>query len=81
MAFQRVLAPDADPAVLLPRLATVRKRNYSSWDLLVWTQDLAFLRQGPAFQRYLADTGILAYWRRHGFPPQCTPRPEGAECR
>jgi hypothetical protein len=81
MNFQRVLAPGADPAEMLDGLATVRRRSYSTWDLLVWTKDLAYLRRGPAFQRYLADTGILAYWRRHGFPPQCTPIPEGAECK
>ena len=80
MNFQRVLAPGADPAEMLSGLATVRRRQYSTWDLLVWTQDLAYLRRGPAFQRYLVDTGILAYWRKHGFPPQCTPRAQGAHC-
>ena len=81
MAFQRVMVPGADAEAMLARLATVRQRSYSSWDLLVWTQNLAYLRRGPAFQRYLADTGILAYWRKHGFPPQCTPTPQGAQCR
>jgi len=81
LAFQRVLVPDADRAVLLPRLGTVRKRSYSSWDLLVWTEDLAYLRRGPAFQRYLVDTGILAFWQRHGLPPQCAPSAGGVQCR
>jgi hypothetical protein len=80
MNFQRVLAPGADAGEMLTGLATVRRRSYSTWDLLVWTKDLAYLRRGPAFQRYLADTGILAYWRRHGFPPQCTTRPDGVVC-
>ena len=81
MNFTRVLAPGADPEAMLTGLAIVRRRAYSTWDLLVWTQDLAYLRRGPAFDRYLADTGILAYWRKHGFPPQCTPTPTGAQCR
>jgi TolB-like protein/DNA-binding winged helix-turn-helix (wHTH) protein len=81
MNFTRVLAPDADAATMLAGLTTVRRRSYSTWDLLVWTHDLPYLRRGPAFQRYLADTGILAYWRKHGFPPQCTQRPAGVECR
>jgi hypothetical protein len=81
MNFTRVLAPDADPAQMLTGLAMVRRRSYSTWDLLVWTKDLAYLRRGPAFQRYLADTGILAYWRKHEFPPQCAPRADGVECR
>jgi hypothetical protein len=81
MNFGRVLAPDADPAEMLAGLATVRRRSYSTWDLLVWTRDLAYLRRGPAFQRYLEDTGILAYWRKHGYPAQCTPRADGVDCK
>jgi TolB-like protein/DNA-binding winged helix-turn-helix (wHTH) protein len=81
MNFLRVLVPGADPAPLLADLATTRRRSYSTWDLLVWTRDTAFLREGPAFQRYLADSGIGAYWRRHGYPPQCAPRGEVVACR
>ena len=25
----------------------------------------------PAFKRILQSSGVLAYWRAHGFPPQC----------
>jgi TolB-like protein/DNA-binding winged helix-turn-helix (wHTH) protein len=81
MNFTRVLAPGADPERMLAGLAIVRRRSYSTWDLLVWTQDLAYLRRGPAFQKYLADTGILAYWQRHEFPAQCRPVAQGVECR
>jgi hypothetical protein len=49
----------------------VRKRAYSSWDLLLWSEDLAYLRRDPAFQDYLRRSGILAYWQAHGFPAQC----------
>lgn len=80
--FTRVLAPNAPKhaAELIHELNGVRQRGYSSWDLLLWTKDLAFLRRDPAFQDYLRDNGILAYWRKHGFPSQCRPVGEGAYC-
>lgn len=80
--FTRVLAPDAPKhaADLIRELNGVRQRGYSSWDLLLWTKDLAFLRRDPAFQEFLRDNGILAYWRKHGFPSQCRPEGEGAHC-
>lgn len=80
--FARVLAPDAPDhaADYIRRLDEVRQRGYSTWDLLLWTSDLAWLRRDPAFQDYLRDNGILSYWREHGFPPQCRPQGDGAVC-
>lgn len=78
----RVLAPDArvDAATAIRELAKIRRRGYSSWDLLLWTRELVHLRRDPAFQDYLRDDGILDYWRAHGFPPQCRPLGDGAAC-
>jgi TolB-like protein/DNA-binding winged helix-turn-helix (wHTH) protein len=80
--FNRVLMPDAGAhaAELIEKLDVLRERSYSSWDLLLWTKDLAYLRRDPAFQDYLRDNGILAYWKKHGFPEQCRPQGEGAVC-
>ncbi len=80
--FNRVLMPDASrhAAELIGRLDELRERSYSSWDLLLWTRDLAYLRRDPAFQDYLRDNGILDYWKKHGFPPQCRARGAGAVC-
>ncbi len=80
MNFLRVLLPEPEPAELIAELDLVRERSYSSWDLLLWTRDLAYLRQHPAFQDYLRDNGILAYWQAHGFPPQCRAHQGGAVC-
>jgi TolB-like protein/DNA-binding winged helix-turn-helix (wHTH) protein len=78
--FLRVLAPHPDAPALIAGLDVVRERSYSTWDLLLWTKDLAYLRRDPAFQVYLRDNGILAYWQRHGFPKQCRPLGQGAAC-
>ena len=80
--FNRVLMPDAadHAAELIAKLDVLRERSYSSWDLLLWTKDLAYLRRDPAFQEYLRDNGILAYWKKHGFPKQCRPQGDGAVC-
>ena len=81
MNFLSVFDPDARPAQLVDGLQVVRERSYSSWDLLLWTKDLAFLRRDPAFQDYLRRTGILDYWKQSGFPPQCKPAGDGAICQ
>ncbi len=82
MNFGLVLAPDASThaAELIAGLAQARRRSYSSYDLLLWTKDLAYLRRDPAFQDYLRDNGILAYWKKHGFPKQCRPQGDGTLC-
>lgn len=82
MNFLRVLTPQAqaNATELIAGLDVVRERWYSNWDLLLWTKDLAYLRRDPAFQDYLRDNGILAYWQRHGFPMQCRPQSAGAVC-
>lgn len=78
--FLRVFDPEARPADLIRGLVVTRERAYSSWDLLLWTRDLAHIRRDPAFDGYLRDAGILAYWKAHGFPPQCRPVGDGAAC-
>jgi TolB-like protein/DNA-binding winged helix-turn-helix (wHTH) protein len=80
--FSGVLAPGAraNAAPLIEDLNQVRRRGYSTWDLLLWTEDLDYLRRDPAFQAFLRDNGILAYWRKHGFPPQCRARGDVVSC-
>ncbi len=82
MNFLRVLIPQAPAHAgeLIAGLDQVRERSYSSWDLLLWTKDLAYLRKAPAFQDYLRDNGILEYWKQHGFPAQCRAQGTGAAC-
>ena len=58
----------------------MRKGSYSTWDLVLWEKEFAFLRQDPTFQAYLHRNGILDYWRKHGFPEQCHPQGVGAAC-
>jgi hypothetical protein len=65
---------------VLAGLAETRRRSYSSWDLLIWTKDLRHLRAHPAFQDYIDQAGILGYWKKHGYPSQCTPKGEVVDC-
>lgn len=82
MHVARLFAPDAAiPAnALATQLVASRSRDSASFAALIWARDLAFLRRTPAFQRYLHDSGILAYWTQHGFPQQCRPLGNGAHC-
>jgi hypothetical protein len=81
-ALLRVLQPDAHAHApeLIAGLERMRKGSYSTWDLVLWEKEFAFLRRDPAFQDYLRRNGILAYWKQHGFPKQCRPQGDGAFC-
>jgi hypothetical protein len=79
-AFHRVFDPASDPSALVDMLADARRQAYSSWDLMLWTKPLALLRREPAFQRYVREDGLLAYWRAEGFPPQCREQGEAILC-
>ncbi len=50
--------------------------------IAAWESIRPSFRNSPAFKRTLETLGVPAYWRKHGFPPQC--RPLGAtdfECK
>ena len=38
-----------------------------------WDPMHAGFRNSPAFRRLLENLGVPAYWREHGYPPQCRP--------
>ena len=38
-----------------------------------WSPAYVGLRASPAFKRLLERQNVPAYWRAHGFPPQCRP--------
>jgi tetratricopeptide (TPR) repeat protein len=81
MNFLRALDPQRDTAAVIDGLDQVRRRSYSSWDLLLWTRDLEYLREDPAFQDYLHRNGIAAYWDKHGLPTQCRRDAHRYRCR
>ncbi len=80
MDFLRVFHPDPDAAAIIQGFERVRKRDYSTWDLLLWTRDLPYIRRDPAFQQYLRRSGIADYWKNHGYPPHCKPRSGVVAC-
>jgi TolB-like protein/Tfp pilus assembly protein PilF len=40
-------------------------------DVLAWEPLPAGFRKSPGFKKALERFGVPAYWRRHGYPPQC----------
>jgi tetratricopeptide (TPR) repeat protein len=49
-----------------------------SW---IWTSGYPEFRKSAGFKRLVAELNLQAYWREHGFPPQCRPvGEEGFEC-
>ena len=42
---------------------------------------MAPYRQSPEFKEHVRASGLVDYWQRHGFPPQCRPvRENDFEC-
>jgi TolB-like protein len=39
--------------------------------IIAWERFPPAWRNSPGFKRRLERNGVLAYWRSHGFPPQC----------
>ena len=44
--------------------------------IIAWDRYPASFRNSPQMKRRLVNEGVVAYWRKHGFPSQC--RPVGA---
>ena len=39
----------------------------------LWSDSFRRFRQTEAFRQIIRDTGVLAFWREHRFPPLCRP--------
>jgi hypothetical protein len=40
-------------------------------EFVAWDRDPPGFRNSNGFKRKLTRHGVQAYWRAHGFPPQC----------
>jgi hypothetical protein len=49
----------------------VASDDVASTQIIAWERDPPAFRNSPQMKRKLADMGVVSYWRRHGFPPQC----------
>lgn len=71
--FTRLLLPVRDYRRDIDGLDAVQRAGYASYQWVFWQPESRALRQDPAFTRYLQRSGLLAYWREHGWPPVCRP--------
>ena len=44
-----------------------------SGEYAIWDRHPAALRNSPGFKHKIERSGMLAYWQKHGYPPQCRP--------
>ena len=51
----------------------VAERYTGDAPLLPWERYPASFRNSAGMKRLLEKMGVVAYWRAHGFPPQCRP--------
>lgn len=79
--FTRLLLPQRDYARDIDGLDGVQKEGYASYQMVFWQPESRALRQHPAFQAYLRRSGLLAFWREHGWPDVCrSDGKDGAVC-
>ena len=45
--------------------------NWNNDYEMLWLPQFSHFRQSPEFKQLAGDLGLTAYWRAHGFPPQC----------
>ncbi len=68
-------------ALLLGDYALAAESMGSVTTVQQWDPGNEGLRGSPAFKRMVERTNAPAYWREHGFPPQCRPLPgDDFEC-
>lgn len=75
--FTRWFLPDRDYDLDIRALDRVQRTGYATYQWIFWMPRERALRQTPAFQRYLRDSGLLAFWRENGWPDVC--RSDGGE--
>jgi hypothetical protein len=49
----------------------VASDDIASTQIIAWERDPPTFRNSPQMKRKLTDMGVVAYWRKQGFPPQC----------
>lgn len=71
--FMRFVLPASvrDYARDIAGLDAVQRAGYASYQWIFWMPSERPLRQSPAFQKYVRDSGLLAFWREHGWPDLC----------
>jgi hypothetical protein len=69
--FTRLLMPVRDYPRDIAGLDGVQRAGYASYQWVLWQPESRALRKHPAFQAYVRRSGLLAYWREHGWPDVC----------
>ena len=61
---------DVDLAVLLIPIGANDRMGET---IIMWSPTLSHYRQTAPFKTQIIGSGVLDYWRKQGFPPQCKP--------
>lgn len=79
--FTRLLLPVRDYRRDIAGLDAVQREGYASYHWVLWQPESRALRRDPAFQAYLRDSGLVAFWREQGWPVLCrSDGGDGAVC-
>ena len=79
--FTRLLLPVRDYRRDIAGLDAVQRAGYASYQWVLWQPESRELRRDPAFQAYLRNSGLIAFWREQGWPVLCrSDGGDGAVC-
>lgn len=78
--YLRLIDPQAEPGAVLALTRRMQRDVNAFSKLTIWMPERRALRQTREFQDFLRDSGVLAYWRKYGFPPQCRVDGDAARC-
>lgn len=71
--FMRLWLPERDFARDVAGLDRTQRVGFATYQLVFWQPQSRALRRHPAFRAYVRDSGLLALWRREGWPATCRP--------
>lgn len=63
----------ADSHIFIAMKAYNRVLDTTATDTVMWTPSAAGFRQSEIFKQLIKSRGVLTYWQKKGFPPQCRP--------
>jgi TolB-like protein len=67
-------------AYRVANMASDSESPYSGKWFYLWRPDIAPFRQDPRFAKFVAELGMVDYWREYGWPDVCQPEGDSVIC-
>lgn len=65
---------------VMNRISRLQRRDAHTPLRILWLEDAVFLREHPAFDEIISNTGLPTFWQEHGAPDICRAEPDTYGC-